>query len=65
MENDKIETKLLDWHEPEIIPYQGGVIKVMHYKGILYKSTGFQILEQGDDTFVIRETFFKRFEDKE
>jgi len=56
-----IEVKQLDWREPEIVPYKDGTVKLIVYKKKVYRSTGFQILEQGDNTFVIRETFFKRF----
>lgn len=62
----KLEVRQLDPIEPEIIPYEGGSIKLMYYKGGTYKSTGFQIIEKdGDRSIIIRETFYKRFNERE
>ena len=57
----KIEVKQLDPIEPEIHKYEGESCKLLMFKGEIYKSDGFQILEQGDNTMIVRETYYKRF----
>ena len=58
--SDKIEVKQLDPIEPKLIPYANGITMTLERNGKVYESKGFKVLEQTEDTVLIKETFQRR-----